>query len=308
MNQRSDIDRVLQIWLADGPSVMPDRIVDVVADRISVQRQRRAWPFQGRTTVTTPIKLIAALAAALVVAVVGYNLLPSQGGVGGQATPPSTAAPTTAPTTAPPSGPIPLRDGALTEGRYQMEAFGLSIVADIPAGWFGDPYPFLASEKELEEGQVLITFMLVDGLFSDPCHWDLDGTGTSGGQSGDVEVGPTVDDLVDALRANTSYTSSTPSPVTFGPYQGQELEIQLPGDDVLSTCDIELGDSTGSYFVFSGKDSRGIYAQGPDNRWQLFIVDVGGTRLVTLLSYFEATPQADLEAARAIVESFEFTP
>ncbi len=305
MNQRSDIDRVLQAWMADGPAAIPDRVVDVVAARIGVQRQRRAWPFQGRTNVTTQMKLIAALAAALVVAVVGYNLLPGQPGIGGRATPPPTAAPTTAPTTAPSSGPIPLREGALTEGRYQMEAFGLSIVADIPAGWFGDPLPFLTSEQEFEEGQVLITFLLVDSLFSDACHWDLNGSGLAA-QPGDVEVGPSVDDLVDALRANTSYTASTPSPVTFGAYQGQTVELQLPGDDILSTCDREAEDATGSsYFVFPG---AGIYAQGPDNRWELSIVDVAGTRLVTLLSYFEATPQADLQAARAIVDSFEFTP
>ena len=63
--------------------------------------------------------------------------------------------------------------------------------------------------------------------------------------------------------------------------------------------------STGSYYVFPG---AALYAQGPDNRWQLSIVDVGGTRLIVLLSYFPGTPQADLEAARAIVASFEFTP
>ena len=83
MKQRSDIDRVLEIWMADGPTAISDRVVDVVAARIGVQRQRRAWPFPGRTNVTTQIKLIAALAAALVVAVVGYNLLPGTTGPGG---------------------------------------------------------------------------------------------------------------------------------------------------------------------------------------------------------------------------------
>ena len=40
MNERSDISRVLQHWFDDGPSTMPDRVVDVVADRIA--RQSRA--------------------------------------------------------------------------------------------------------------------------------------------------------------------------------------------------------------------------------------------------------------------------
>ena len=144
--------------------------------------------------------------------------------------------------------------------------------------------------------------MTADGLFSDPCHWDVGGTGAA--QTGDVVVGPTVDDLVTALKANTSYTSTAATPVTFGRFEGQELELQLPGDDVLSTCDKEQGDTTGNYFVFP----NGFYAQGPNSRWHLYIVDVDGTRLIVMVSIAEGTPQADITAAQAIVESFEITP
>ena len=93
MKRSSDIDRVLEIWMVDGPAAIPDRVVDVVAARIGLQRQRRPWPLLGRTNVTTPIKLIAALAAALVVAVVGYNLLPGIKGSGGPSPSPTAATP-----------------------------------------------------------------------------------------------------------------------------------------------------------------------------------------------------------------------
>ena len=46
--ERSDFDGLLRIWFADGPATMPDRVVDVVADRIARQRQRRGWRFRGR--------------------------------------------------------------------------------------------------------------------------------------------------------------------------------------------------------------------------------------------------------------------
>jgi hypothetical protein len=36
-------------------------------------------------------------------------------------------------------------------------------------------------------------------------------------------------------------------------------------------------------------------------------VDVDGTRLITMVSIAEGTPQADIAAAEAIVASFEFT-
>ncbi|MCI0344490.1 MAG: RNA polymerase sigma factor [Chloroflexi bacterium] len=153
----------------------------------------------------------------------------------------------------------------------------------------------------------VIAILQTDGLFSDPCHWDVDGTGAPG-QPGDVVVGPAVDDLVAAVKANTSYTSSAATAVTFGQFEGQELELQLPGDDVLSTCDIQAEGSQFSgtaYFVFAGDT---FYAQGPNNRWHLYVVDVAGTRLITMISYFDATPRADVAAAEAIVASFEITP
>jgi hypothetical protein len=39
------------------------------------------------------------------------------------------------------------------------------------------------------------------------------------------EVGPTVDDLAAALRANTFYTASDAKPVTIDGCAGQELEL-----------------------------------------------------------------------------------
>jgi hypothetical protein len=80
--------------------------------------------------------------------------------------------------------------------------------------------------------------------------------GTGLADVGDVEVGPTVDDLVAALRANTSYMSSVATPVTIDGYAGQELQLQLP-DDPFTSCDKEPGDAGGHAFVFSG---AGLYA------------------------------------------------
>jgi hypothetical protein len=252
-------------------------------------------------------KIAVAAAAVLIVAVVGYSLLPgSSTGVGGPAPSPS-ATPTAAPTSTPvATEPVALPDGLLTGGRYRIKPFedrsSLSIVADIPASWVGFPANAALTSPAGSNGGILIGFMTADGPFRDPCHWDVNGTGTA--QTGNVVAGPTVDDLVTALKANKSYTSSTATQVTFGRFEGQELELQLPGDDVISTCDRERGETQGSYFVFP----NGFYAQGPNSRWHLYIVDVAGTRLITMVSIAEGTPQADITTAKAIVESFEFTP
>jgi hypothetical protein len=306
MTTNRDLERLLDAWLAEGPNEVADRVIDDVADRIERQPQQPAWRLRWRTPMSPTYKLGAAAAAVIIVAVLGYNLLPRQPSTGGG--PISSPSPTAGPTSSPvATGAVALTDGTLTGGRYRLQPLDdpstLRIVADIPAGWQGLGSGYLVSPGQAEE--ILIVFMVTDGLFSDPCHWDLNGTGL--GQPGDVVVGPTVDDLVAALKANTSYTSSSATPLTFGQFEGQELELQLPGDAVLSTCDKHGEGSPFSgpaYFVFPG----GIYAQGPNSRWHLYIVDVDGTRLITIVSILEGTPQADIAAAEAIVASFEITP
>ena len=87
MTQHSDIERLLDHWFKDGPDQAPDRVVDIVTDRIERQSQRPAWRLQWRPfPMNAYAKIAVAAAAVLIVAVVGYNLLPgSSTGVGGPA-------------------------------------------------------------------------------------------------------------------------------------------------------------------------------------------------------------------------------
>jgi hypothetical protein len=99
MTQQSDIERLLDHWFKDGPAQAPDRVVDIVADRIERQAQRPAWRLHWRPlTVNAYAKIAVAAAAVLIVAVVGYNLLPAgSSGTGGPA-PTASLSPTAAPT------------------------------------------------------------------------------------------------------------------------------------------------------------------------------------------------------------------
>ena len=49
MTRQRDLDRLLDIWLADGPTEAADAVLDVVADRIDRQPQRPAWRLSWRT-------------------------------------------------------------------------------------------------------------------------------------------------------------------------------------------------------------------------------------------------------------------
>jgi len=199
----------------------------------------------------------------------------------------------------------------LTGGRYLFrpleEVPSLTIVATGPAGWRGFPSYAMDGPDPVGIGApsgIGIAFLSADGMYSDPCHWDLLGNGVEG-QPSDVVVGPAVDDLVTALRANTFYKSSAPTPVTIDGYAGQELEIQLP-DDSFTTCDKTPGDADGHAFVFSGK--AGLFVYGPSNRWHLFILDVEGTRLLAVVFSYEGTPQTDLDTAQNVIDTMDINP
>jgi len=210
--------------------------------------------------------------------------------------------------TAPTPGPV---TDFLAGGRYLFrplaEAPSLTIVATGPAAWRG--FPSFAMDGPGPVGidapsGIGIAFLSADGVYRDPCHWDLLGNGVEG-QPSDVVVGPTVDDLVTALRANTFYTSTAATPVTIDGYAGQELEIQLP-DDSFTTCDRTPGDVDGHAFVFSGK--AGLYVYGPSNRWHLFILNVDGTRLLVAVFSYPGTPQAALDTAQNVIDTMEINP
>ena len=197
----------------------------------------------------------------------------------------------------------------MTGGRYLFGPFGdppaLTVVATGPDGWFGYPSWAMDGPKPVRADAptgIGISFFTANGLYSDPCRWDWQGSGAA--DVGDVEVGPSVDDMVAALRDNTFYTSSPATPVTIDGYAGQELELQLP-DDPFTSCDAEPGDEDGHAFVFSGP---GLYAQGPANRWHLYIFDVDGTRFISVILSYAKTPQADLDLAREVVETMEIAP
>ena len=76
MNERGDISPALQHWFADGPTTMPDRVVNVVADRIAREPQRRGWRRRwGRQPKVNAGLAVAVVVGLLVVALVAAALI-----------------------------------------------------------------------------------------------------------------------------------------------------------------------------------------------------------------------------------------
>jgi hypothetical protein len=306
MKRTPDVELVLRDYFADDGLTAPDYVLDVVEDRISRQPQRRSWRLPWRLrSMSNNLKLVAGAAAAIFLVVVAWQFLPGRPDGPGD-TPTATPIPAATPI---PSAPPPLAEGILAAGTYRIDPFAsatMTIDATVPdGGWLGGPPNAIGGPRGESNGPngVAVAFLRAQTINSDPCHWDKDGSGRAP-QEGDIEVGPTVDDLAEALAGSSAYESTTPVDATLGGFSGKRLELQLAPDP--SGCDSYDG-AGNQYFVFGGRDG-GFFAQGDANRWQITIVDVDGTRLIGVLLSYAETSGEDLTAAQAILDSLVITP
>ena len=293
MSTERDTTRVVRSWLEEGVTALPDRVLDTVLDQLPATPQRRAWwPARRIRAMNSLSRFALAAAAVAVVAFVGINVLPGRGEVGGPGpNPASTPTPTVQPS---PIAPQPLGNGPLKAGTVVATGLGpsesTSVTFTVPDGWegFAGSCVLPITGTTAPDGMGICLGEVNTGLFSDPCH------GSTG--PADIPVGPTVDDLVNALAAQTAYEVTSPTEVTLGGYGGKRMDLQLPSN--VASCD------NGEFYPWSGS----IYAQGPDNRWRLWILDVEADRLVIISTDFAGTSAEDRAEQQAIVDSMTIEP
>ena len=75
---------------------------------------------------------------------------------------------------------------------------------------------------------------------------------------------------------------------------GKRLDVQFPAE---LAC--------GNHYLFA--EPKGLYANGPANRWRIWILDVDGETGVVVLLDYVATPVADRAAAQAAIDSVRIT-
>jgi hypothetical protein len=306
MTTDRDFERTAMAWLADGPEELHDRVVDAVVDEIHVTPQRHALRLSWRfPSMTTPAR-IAAAAVVGVLAIGGalYVLAPGVSGPGGPG-------PTVSPTPSP--SPVALLDGLrLRAGTYVVKPFDdvdgiddgdlgvcygqpgctedpaddtIRISFTVPDGWAGAPRHSIWTTDQANNG-AWVTFERGASLYAEPC----------GDQAPpDIPVGPTVDDFANALVAHPILDVTTPVDVTLDGYVGKSMTLQVPDD--ISAC-------PGSYWPWE----PGFYAQGPGQRWHLWILDVDGVRVLIRGMDFASTSAQHQAELQAIVESIQIQP
>ena len=297
MSTDRDVTRIVRSWLEEGATALPDRVLDAVLDQVPATSQRRAWwPAWRLNDMNTAFKVAIAGFAVLVIALAGINLMPGQSAIGGPV-----ATPTPIPTPSP--SPIVNFVGSFAPGTtYAIDdpcCVGTSrMIFTMPAaGWTASDFVFI--------GNGLVGFgpQLVDNVYTGGCHWQ--------GTAQAPPIGPTVDDLATALSAQNGPGASPPIAVTVGGRPGKKVELQIPADVDVTTCD-----SDGDFAIF------GRWYQGPDGTYgaqpythntngqhdTVYIVDVDGTRQVIDSFYPPSSSAADRAELDQIVASIRFEP
>ena len=295
MSTDRDVTRIVRSWLEDGATALPDRVLDNVLDQLPATSQRRAWwPAWRLNEMNNALKLAVAAAAVVVVAVVGLTLLPRQNGVGGSGTPPSAPpSPARSASATPSASGVALPEGALTPGTYVMVPCtappcqttddSIHLTIDVPSGWSGVAPATVWIDDNAPPGGAAIGAGFGGDLPRDPClTTDL------------IDTGTTVDGFANAIAAHPVLDATDPVDVSLGGYSGKYIDLLLPVD--LSSCE-----------EFRPWEP-GIYAQGPNHRWHIWILDVTGTRVVVVSMDYPGTSAQRRGELEAMVDSIQIEP
>jgi hypothetical protein len=185
-----------------------------------------------------PLRIAIAAAAVLVVALIGFNVLPRQGGIGGPTVTPSpapTASPTSSPSPSPSSSRVALQaprdiDTQLKPGTYQVATpFAMPFAITFTSNWT----PKALTQGDVEflksspiDGNLYITADLIEGVFTDPCH----------SSSGATKAPTTLAGVVQALTHMVGFTAGPVTDVTIGGYTAKHVVITNSIDTATAGC------------------------------------------------------------------------
>ncbi|MDQ4036163.1 MAG: hypothetical protein M3153_09545 [Chloroflexota bacterium] len=167
--------------------------------------------------------------------------------------------------------------GRLEAGDYAFTHLpGIEVVFTASSNWERNPPNWVI--WTIDDHKATMGASTVDNVVIDPCQPDL------GFQ--DPAVGPTVDDLVAALRAVPGLTLSAPTDVTQDGYSGVRLDYVPP--DEFDNCLDDMGQAILMSVDNSVPADHGfIHAPNGADAVSLYIYDVDGTRVVITAAYTE---------------------
>ncbi len=186
-------------------------------------------------------------------------------------------------------------DGRQVVGVLDYPGFTLEVPAtwSVDGGFVIKPGPGVLGISVWDVGEMPL----------DPCHWQ----GTMS------DPGPTVDDLVDAITTQRFRHATEPTDATLAGYRGRFVQWSVPnnrvvtGDAEFEGCDVEPSNGLRTFVSWLGNGEGQRFQQVAGQVDLLWVLDVGGQRLVVDATYSPDTTDADRAELTGIVESLRFT-
>lgn len=292
MNAGPDVERRISDWLADeGSTRAPDRILPATFERTRHTRQRRFGAAWRLFTMNRTWQLATASVVGLLILGLGAVWLGGSRGVTGPA-----AAPSPTPT------PRPYPTSGLAEpGTYGLRFPGLPTVTfTVPAGWGFGGAGGPAKNDGTSRSMGLTTWTIAN-VYADPCKW--------GDGALIPPVGPSVDDLANALAKQPVQSGKAPTPVTLDGFSGKYLELTTPTSMSPSTCSPVPGTTTPGFFVrWIAPDDGYMGFAGPGSHDRVWILDVRGVRFVIAATDFADATAQDRAELQSIIDSIRIEP
>ncbi len=172
---------------------------------------------------------------------------------------------------------------AARTGTYDVS--GVDLTFAVPAGWeVRNGYVGKANSDPI----LAVGFYEVANIY----------TGSCPPVQVDPPVGPTVDDLASAWANLPGFDATAVSDITVDGFHGKQVEFTVPD---YNQVDCQYG----TFRLWQSVRGDYWWAEGPNEHQQLWILDVNGTRLVIVKTFFPDTSPQDRAALDEIRASIQ---
>jgi hypothetical protein len=283
MSTENDVARSLRSWLREERHEDAGRVLDVVFDLVPTAPQRSpSWLARRFPPMNTATRLGLAAAAVIVLALVGIKVLPGSSLFGGP--PAATCAPTLEPNLH--------GQACLSRGRYEVDpTLPVSVTVAVPDGWSaGGSWIVMGPKGHLAPDGMAVRFYTAANLYRNPL---------APGEGLVVPLlGPSVDDLINGMVNHPDWTTTGPTAISIDGYAGKVVHVTLPA-----------GTSDATPFYLSVDAAGGqVWGWAAGQVFDIYVVDVGGKRLVIDAFHYPGTSAADLAAQTAVIHSIQLAP
>jgi hypothetical protein len=295
MNTHPDVERIVTEWLHDDVTTAgSDKVLAGALVRVASVRQERIPRPERLPVMNAYAKLAIGLAAAVVVSVVAYNLLPGNG-MGSIGTPMATVSPSVLPSPAPSSpATTPGADvwpvGALGVAPHDARLLGVSFSFTMPS----PDWRVERGDGTLETGafpQTSFAWLFFGGpntwVNTDPCAGKR------------AMVGPSIDEQAAALTTIDGTDAVGPTDVAVGGRPAKLVVLTIHPDVPCAVPGLELYGKT-----FPGGGTT-LYPNSLTSTIKVWFVDIGGQVLMIHSDQLGPNPKVEQEIQQ-VVDSIRF--